>query len=178
MDDVGLRRLLDWCDGVRSVESIVGVDIVIVENGDVSVVAESETNGFQFKLFSVRQTEIGDCQKKRIIFDRGADGQFGEFLFPLVVRILVGDRLLFESSLDGSRTLMLFVHVIDMISWRDDKVFLIGEEETVEVVDELCCIGHLHFVAVVVEDVKGEGGDESIAHCALLFEEIVAFRRA
>ena len=176
MNDVGLRRFLDWCDGVRSVEGIVGVDIVIAENGDVGVVAESEADGFQFELFSVCQTEIGDCKKKRIIFDRGADGQFGEFLFPLVVRILVGDRLLFESSLDGSRALMLLVHVIDMIRWRNDKVFLIGEEQAVEIVDKLSGIGHLHLVAVIIENVEGEGGDESITHCALLLEEIVAFR--
>ena len=72
MDDVGLRRLLDGRDRIGSVEGIMGVDIVVVENGDVSVVAESEADGFQFKFFCVCQTEIGDCKKKRIIFDRGA----------------------------------------------------------------------------------------------------------
>ena len=178
MEDVGLRRFLNRCDGIWSVESIVGVDIVIAKNGDVGVVAESEADAFKFKLFSVCQTEIGDCQKKCIIFDRGADGQFGELFFPLVVGILIGDRLLLESGLDGGRALMLLVHVIDMISWRDDKVFLIGKEKAVEVVDELCGIGHLHLVAVVIEDVKGEGGDKSVTHRALLFEEIIAFRRA
>ena len=74
--------------------------------------------------------------------------------------------------------MMLFIHVIDMIRWRDNKVFLIGEEQAVEIVDKLSGIGHLHLVAVIIENVEGEGGDKSIAHCALLLEEIVAFRGA
>ena len=73
---------------------------------------------------------------------------------------------------------MLFVHVIDMICGRDNEIFLIGEEEAVEIVDKLRCIGHLHFFAIVVEDVESEGSDECIAHRALLFEEIVAFCRS
>ena len=74
MNDVGLRRFLDWRNGVRSVKGIVGMDIVIAKNGDVGVVAERQPDGCQFELFGVSQTEICDCQKKRIIFDRGTDG--------------------------------------------------------------------------------------------------------
>ena len=73
---------------------------------------------------------------------------------------------------------MLFVHVIDMICGRDNEIFLIGEEEAVEIVDKLRCIGHLHFFAIVVEDIESEGSDECVSHRALLFKEIVAFRRA
>ena len=58
MNDVGLRRFLDWRNGVRSVKGIVGMDIVIAKNGDVGVVAECQPDGCQFELFGVSQTEI------------------------------------------------------------------------------------------------------------------------
>ena len=46
MDDVGLRCRLDWCDVVWRVERIVRMDIIVAENGDVSIVAERHADGF------------------------------------------------------------------------------------------------------------------------------------
>ena len=69
MDDVGLRSCLDWRDSVWRVKRIVCMDVVVMENGDVSVVAERHANGFKFELFRVRHAEICHCHQKCIIFD-------------------------------------------------------------------------------------------------------------
>ena len=60
MDDVGLRCCLDWRDSVWRVKCIGCMNVIVVKYGDVSVVAERHADRFEFEVFRVCQTEIGD----------------------------------------------------------------------------------------------------------------------
>ena len=64
------------------------------------------------------------------------------------------------------------VHLEDVEVRRRAEAVLAGQEERVEIVDELGDVGHDDLVGVAVERVEGQGRDERVAHGRHLAEEI------
>ena len=64
------------------------------------------------------------------------------------------------------------VHLEDVEVGSRDELVAVGQEQRVEVVDELCDVGHVDFVRMAVERVEREGRTQGVAQTALLFQQV------
>ena len=63
----------------------------------------------------------------------------------------------------GLGALMRPVHLEDVEVGRRDELVAVGQEQRVEVVDELRDVRHVDLVGVAVEGVERQGGDQGVA---------------
>jgi len=64
------------------------------------------------------------------------------------------------------------IHFEDVVGRGEDHLFAFGEDHGLEDVYGLCDVGHADFVAVIVEYVQCQCGDEGIPDGILLVEEL------
>lgn len=76
-----------------------------------------------------------------------------------------------DIALQGVGSLMGGVHFEYMVGWGCNHPRAFSENHALQDVYCLCDVGHADFVAVLVEDVQCQGGDEGIADGILLPEE-------
>ena len=65
----------------------------------------------------------------------------------------------------------MLVQVKHIVGRGQDHLSLLGEDDGLQHVDRLGDVGHVHPIAVLVEDIQRNGGDHRVAHGVLLVEE-------
>jgi hypothetical protein len=68
--------------------------------------------------------------------------------------------------------LMRSEHGENMTDRCDAEFVSVSEVKTVEAVDELCAIGHSHLLRMAIEKIERHPGENGIAQCGHLFEEV------
>ena len=154
-------------DRLGRVEGVMRVHILVRKERHSCFCAECYADALERELRVLGAGEVAERYEHLAVLDRCRNADRACKL--IVVR---------NDGLDRLRSLMSLEHIENVIGGGDDAILAARQEERVQVVAKLCDVRHSDLIAVVVEYIERERGNDRVAHRALLLEEIITLAGA